>query len=117
MEDVFEIMDKDGTGIVDRIRQKLEVGMVFGVGNGLEKGCGWGLGLGLGLGQGLGKGMKWVWSQGQGGAWFGVGDGCGTEEGFGVENRIGARVVIGDRAENGIEMLKDGVGIGDELRL
>lgn len=40
-------------------------------------------------------------------------DGCGVEERFEVENRIGAGVVIGDRAENGPEMVKDGVGFGD----
>lgn len=65
---------------------------------GIEEGsgcCQSGYGSGTGLGQ--------VW------------DGCGVEEGSGVENRIGAGVVVGDRAENGIEVVKDGAGIGDEL--
>lgn len=68
--------------------------------------------MGLRMDVGLGMKLGWVCHESGHSSGTGLGqvwDGCGVEEGF--KNRIGAGVVISNRAENGMEMVKAGVGI------
>lgn len=41
--------------------------------------------------------------------------GVRSRKDLGLRTGLGVGVVIGDRAENGIDVVKDGVGIGTEL--
>lgn len=87
---------------------------IFGVADGFldEREQGMGPRMDMGLGMVLG----WVCHESRHGSGTGleqVWDGCGVEEGF--ENRIGAGDVISNRAENGMEMVKVGVGVGIEM--
>lgn len=72
--------------------------------------------MGLRMDVGLGMGLGWVCCQSGCGSGTGLGevwDEYGIDDGFVVENKIGAAVAVGGRAESGIEMVKDGPRIGD----